>query len=420
MNVLLVDDQRAITESLKKNIRWEVVPVKRVFTASSAKEAKMVLRNFPVDVLVTDIEMPEEDGLALFQWAKENLPDIEGLFLTSHADFEYARKAMHMGGFDYILQPVRPGDVEEALLTIYETIKNKKEMKRLESEWEKVQEQKNNILDGLLLKVKLDKKDAANRLYESFPDIFRMNPAHSIIYPILVHIVRWKSAQQIWEEKLLRLVFSNVMEELFETAAGNVAVSSLSEERYWILLAVEKGRIDSSFYHHRIEEFYNFIEENMDFQIAVYPAGETTGRDFIGLYESLSRRAGQNRRRSGGVIWEDTEQTGSGTDGEDDAVELAKKYIAKSLNKNISRKSVAEQVHLNEEYFSRLFRQQTGLTFKDYVLTEKMNAAKKLLRNSKLSISIIASKVGYDNFSHFSKMFKKLTNQTPQEYRKGS
>ena len=420
MNVLLVDDQRAITESLKKNIRWEVVPVKRVFTASSAKEAKMVLRNFPVDVLVTDIEMPEEDGLALFQWAKENLPDIEGLFLTSHADFEYARKAMHMGGFDYILQPVRPGDVEEALLTIYETIKNKKEMKRLESEWEKVQEQKNNILDGLLLKVKLDKKDAANRLYESFPDIFRMNPAHSIIYPILVHIVRWKSAQQIWEEKLLRLVFSNVMEELFETAAGNVAVSSLSEERYWILLAVEKGRIDSSFYHHRIEEFYNFIEENMDFQIAVYPAGETTGRDFIGLYESLSRRAGQNRRRSGGVIWEDTEQTGSGADGEDDAVELAKKYIAKSLNKNISRKSVAEQVHLNEEYFSRLFRQQTGLTFKDYVLTEKMNAAKKLLRNSKLSISIIASKVGYDNFSHFSKMFKKLTNQTPQEYRKGS
>lgn len=420
MNVLLVDDQRAITENLKKNIHWDVIPVERVFTACSAKEAKMVLRNFPVDVLITDIEMPEEDGLALFKWARENLPDIEGLFLTSHADFEYARKAMHMGGFDYILQPVRPGDVEEALLKLFETIKNKKKMKQLESEWAKVQEQKNNILDGLLLKVKLDKKDAANRLYESFPDIFRMSPEHSLTYPILVHIVRWKSAGQIWEEKLLRLVFSNVMEELFEAAAGSVAVSSLSEERYWILLAVEKGRIDGSFYRHRIEEFYGFIEENMDFQIAVYPSYDPGGGDFIELYESLSRRAGQNRRRRGGVIWEDTEHTGEKAEAGDDAVELAKQYIAKSLNKNISRKSVAEQVHLNEEYFSRLFRQQTGLTFKDYVLTEKMNAAKKLLRDSKLSISIVASKVGYDNFSHFSKMFKKLTNQTPQEYRKGN
>ena len=47
-----------------------------------------------------------------------------------------------------------------------------------------------------------------------------------------------------------------------------------------------------------------------------------------------------------------------------------------------------------------------------------MKEAKKLLAHSRLSISIIASKIGYDNFSHFSKMFKKVTNQTPQEYRK--
>lgn len=44
--------------------------------------------------------------------------------------------------------------------------------------------------------------------------------------------------------------------------------------------------------------------------------------------------------------------------------------------------------------------------------------ARTLLERSNLSISIVASKVGYDNFSHFSKMFKKLTDMTPQEYRK--
>lgn len=64
---------------------------------------------------------------------------------------------------------------------------------------------------------------------------------------------------------------------------------------------------------------------------------------------------------------------------EDEPVQRAVAYIKANLNKNISRTDVAELVHLNEEYFSRLFKQQTGETFKDYVLLEKMNMAKTLL-----------------------------------------
>ena len=92
MNVLLVDDQKAIVESLKNGIQWGKLPVSQVYTACSAKEAKLVLRNFEVDVLVSDIEMPEENGLSLCRWAKEQFQEIECIFLTSHADFAYARR----------------------------------------------------------------------------------------------------------------------------------------------------------------------------------------------------------------------------------------------------------------------------------------------------------------------------------------
>ena len=85
MNVLLVDDQKAIVDSLKNGIRWDKLPVGQVYTACSAKEAKLVLMNFVVDVLVSDIEMPEEDGLSLCGWAKDKFPGIECIFLTSHA-----------------------------------------------------------------------------------------------------------------------------------------------------------------------------------------------------------------------------------------------------------------------------------------------------------------------------------------------
>ena len=88
MNLLIVDDQKAIVESLRSGIGWPDLGFDRVFTACSAREARLVMRNFDIDILLTDIEMPEEDGLELFRWAKDNYPDMVGVFLTSHADFE--------------------------------------------------------------------------------------------------------------------------------------------------------------------------------------------------------------------------------------------------------------------------------------------------------------------------------------------
>lgn len=416
MNVLLVDDQKAIVESLKQGIRWERIPVEKVYTACSAKEAKMVLRNFDIDVLVTDIEMPEEDGLSLFRWVKENTPDVEGVFLTSHADFEYARLAMHMGGFDYILQPARYEDVEQVLKKLQGKLKKQRKMQDLETTTAFLREQRSALLDGLLLKIQLGKKGEANQLYESFPNMLQDQPHKVLLVPVLVQVVRWQGIGEIWNEKLMRFMLCNVMEELFEATNGIAVVSSLDRDTYWIVLMLDEQVGDFSFFRQRIDDFHRFIEANMEFRMALYPGGDQQAGSFSHSYEVLTRSMTENRSRKPGVFW--TQESSERRSGEADVVEEAKGYIARNLNKKISRGEVAGYVHLNETYFSRLFRQQTGLTFKDYLLMEKMEHAKELLRDSKLSISIIASKVGSDNFSHFCKMFKKINGQTPQEYRK--
>ena len=150
MNVLLVDDQREIVESLKRGIRWDTIPVEQAYTACSAKEAKLVLTNFHVDVLVSDIEMPEENGLSLCLWAKEHFPELECIFLTSHADFSYAKEAIRMGGFDYILQPVKYEEIEQVLRRVKGKISSKEQIRRLESTRKLVMQQRNTILDAIL------------------------------------------------------------------------------------------------------------------------------------------------------------------------------------------------------------------------------------------------------------------------------
>lgn len=94
-----------------------------------------------------------------------------------------------------------------------------------------------------------------------------------------------------------------------------------------------------------------------------------------------------------------------------------RQYIEEHLDE-VSRSRISEVFYLSPNYLSRLFRKETGISLSEYIQTERMNRAKHLLLQSKLSISQIAAETGYPSFAHFSKQFKKFVGMTPGEYRK--
>ena len=75
------------------------------------------------------------------------------------------------------------------------------------------------------------------------------------------------------------------------------------------------------------------------------------------------------------------------------------------------------EVRLNEDYLTRLLKKQTGYGLKEYITNERMIRAKELLKNTNLSVSLIAVKSGFTNFSYFSQLFRKEVGMTPNEYR---
>lgn len=93
-------------------------------------------------------------------------------------------------------------------------------------------------------------------------------------------------------------------------------------------------------------------------------------------------------------------------------------YIAVHLDEDdMSRESIANYVFVNPDHLTRIFKKKTGITISDYIFQERMKRAKELLIITELSVSAIASAVGYTHFSHFSKMFKKNTGYNPMDYR---
>ncbi len=95
----------------------------------------------------------------------------------------------------------------------------------------------------------------------------------------------------------------------------------------------------------------------------------------------------------------------------------ALEYIQENLNNDISVEEVSSVIGISNNYFSLLFKQESGTNFIDYLTTQRIQMAKKLLRNKNLKIYEICEMIGYHDAKYFSQVFKKETGLTPNDYR---
>jgi two-component system response regulator YesN len=100
-------------------------------------------------------------------------------------------------------------------------------------------------------------------------------------------------------------------------------------------------------------------------------------------------------------------------------VDMAKQYIRDNYGKNISLEDVSRAVDISPYYFSRLFKEETGENFIEYLTGIRMEHARELLINPRYSMKEICSMIGYQDPNYFSRSFKKNVGVTPTEYREG-
>lgn len=95
----------------------------------------------------------------------------------------------------------------------------------------------------------------------------------------------------------------------------------------------------------------------------------------------------------------------------------AKQYIGQHYNEAVTLENVAAQVDLSPYYFSKLFKEQSGTTFIDYLTEVRIRRGKELLKKTRLSLKEICFEAGYRDPNYFSRVFKKSTGRSPSEYR---
>ncbi|MGG0825054.1 response regulator [Paenibacillus turicensis] len=116
INLMLVDDEERARTGIRDLIDWKEHNIEIVAEARDGLEALELLEKLHVDIILTDIRMPELDGLKLIEIVAQKYPLIKTVIMSGYGEFTYAQKALSLGASDYLLKPSRRQEILETIV----------------------------------------------------------------------------------------------------------------------------------------------------------------------------------------------------------------------------------------------------------------------------------------------------------------
>ncbi len=125
--VLLIDDEPWALYGLKTLIDWEALGYRIAGEAENGLKAMELLKKGNIDVAISDIRMPGMDGIQLMETIQEEKLPVEVVLVSGYSEFEYARKAVRYGAFDYLLKQVSAEELTDVLRRLSDALKGREQ-----------------------------------------------------------------------------------------------------------------------------------------------------------------------------------------------------------------------------------------------------------------------------------------------------
>lgn len=453
LTVYFVDDDELIIEELVHIINWDKNGFKVIGYSSDPIKAKEEILALKPTLVISDVQMDRLNGLKLAEEIGEVNNKINFCFLSVFDKFDYAIEAIRLGAIRYLTKPIRVNE----LVNLLKETKNK------------VLEKFSYKLSALLISDNTKKQIALENLFEN-SSLFEKNVNFRIVVlysnlEINVDLSKYCSSyERLYKDETMEIniMFNLNISELKEKfSKTNIAIGISSENSNF-------SKISSQIKEARIASKQEFItgykdvvlyEENIEVENLIKEIENTSTsyelkniishlrekieeinllvNDLQKIYtvisyslirlnvmeynEEIINLSALYFYNSLDEMIQDLLDNFEQTVVEDYNISLfmeIKKDIEDNLSKRVSLSEYAKKYGYNTSYFSQLFKKISGTTFAEYLISLKIEKAKELIvTNSRLSLRSIASIVGYDDYYHFSKMFKKYTNYTPTEFK---
>ena len=274
-NILIVDDEQLIRQGLRARIEYLGIDVDEIFEAENGLMALRLQEEHPIDVVITDIRMPDMDGLELIQEMQKKNNQIKFVVLSGYAEFSYAETAIRLGVKAYLLKPVSNDDLKAAFDKAY------KEMEQTASVRQEVQMKKRMDRE----KQVYQQEKALNALFSSqeagavtreqlcklcgYDEKMWAGGAESVLYLAILHINKESFEHQRFrpvDHELVRFMIRNIFEEL-QAPCEKLLVNSLSDTRqmYGIFIGDDKKKLRME-----VERIYLRMRSVLEKKMGIY------------------------------------------------------------------------------------------------------------------------------------------------------
>ncbi|GLX66894.1 response regulator transcription factor [Paenibacillus glycanilyticus] len=383
IKVLIADDESIVRKGLRSTVPWAKYGMEVVSDAPNGRKAWDAFLEHRPEVVITDIVMPEMDGIELSRKVKEAAPDTKIILLSCHRDFEYAQQGMKLGASGYLLKTAFEDEELEDMLAKFQ-----KELKAAsESAAKKDNASEQGELLSTLLYAWLNGHDDkfAGEMEKRTREEWSFNGEQAYLY-----LLKTSGCEYSWPERLKQGAHED------RQLCLGTAIPYGNERCYCMVPQSKVNAMESILVEQK--------SESAKFQWA--RRGPLSGAE-----ERLEAMLSLHKEAE----IEKAYQVSAGDWPE--AIWRAVKLLHDNPSAEWSVSDVARQVGLSRSHFSILFKKAVGDSFVAFQYKRKLKLATGLLRDTNLTMQEIAERTGLGDSKYFSKWFKRCTGETPSRYR---
>lgn len=375
--ILIADDNPLIRMGLKNMIKWNEYHAELVGEAGRGDEVLELIDNKDIDLLITDIRMPGKDGLYILNKVRNKYPDIRTIIISAYDEFEYAKQALKAGSIDYILKPIDPKELNDAIAKAIN-------LKKGFSDLNYSVEHKGKFIFAVL---KCRESYKLNELGSALVDFEKISIANEDDTFILSY------HEEVYD-------FHNLKETLKNNIRGRYLFSSNP-----LLQAKLNSILENSF------ACYAAIAGGLNIDLAYNQKLKLIKEidksdNIVYIYQCMVDNT---------VTWAELVKNNNEKN-YSSAVREAVEFISNNVYNRIALKDIIKNRHYSEKYFCNKFKFETGLGISQFIILSKITEAKLLLTARKTSLSETAAILGFCSDSYFSKCFKFHTSFTPKQF----
>ena len=510
IKLLICDDEKIIREGLS-SLEWQQHDVEVIGTAKNGIEALEIISKIPPDIIISDVRMPQKDGIWLAEQVHNNYPDIQMIFLTGYNEFEYAQMAINYNVSKYLMKPIDEDELYEAVDQIIKNIQISRQSIQKADELKNLLERskyflmeylfsriKYNTIDtelfglsqppqtlaAVVVKLEDINPDGVNfAIFESLlsnkSDKYEIIPFfgdNNLTFIFCLHCSVEKaesiifSACESFSDTLddkyncnynigIGTIISAIPElkDSYKSAIRALSYSpKLGNKNIIYIQDVEPNSRISNYTSKLFDVYIKALKTNDTYQIkktineifdSMQRASATLyncQRNCLSLLLAISD-ALYDLDCNPAILFNNTDawsliKKSLSTDElksfisnitdvviahidemqkqkTQNIINHVKELVEQNYSSDASLETIASQVYISPCYLSVIFKKETNITFKNYLINTRIEKAKAFLENSDLKIYEIAEKVGYTDTRYFSELFQRVTGKTPSQYR---